>query len=228
MLPIVPEAVYWAALTLGLYGGARWVHRRYPRWWASPLLVTWLGCAGVILALHAKYEDYLAGTRGLVLLLGPATVAFAVPIHRHREMVRRHWRVLGMGVVAGSLLAVGSSWLLAGWFGFSPDVRASLLPRSVTTPLAMAAASRIGGTPELTAGFTAVTGLFGAAVGELLLVRLPFRSSFARGALFGMGAHGAGVAKARELGAEEGVVASLVMILAGLLNVMGAAVYAAW
>jgi putative effector of murein hydrolase len=157
-------------------------------------------------------------------LLGPATVAFAIPIYRQQDLISKHWVLLCVGVITGSLLAFASCWGLAAVFDFSPEVRASLLPRSVTTPLAMEASVRLGGIPELTAIFTAITGLFGAAIGETLLYYLPIRSSFARGALFGMGAHGAGVAKAREIGSEEGVVASLIMILAGLLNVIVAGV----
>ncbi len=226
-MPALAKAVFWAIATLLIYFGARRLNVGRPCWWTSPLLVTWVACGVLIVALRTTYHDYLIGTHWLVLLLGPATIAFAVPIHRHRQLIRRHWVVLTVGVVVGSTLAVVSSWLLAGAFNLTPEMRASLLPHSITTPLAMATSSRIGGVPELTAVFTALTGLFGAAVGETLLSRLPFRSSFARGALFGMGAHGAGVAKARELGQEEGVVASLIMILAGLLNVIVAAVVAA-
>jgi putative effector of murein hydrolase len=191
------------------------------------MLLTWVGCGVLILSLHATYHDYLLGTNWLIWLLGPATVAFAIPIHRQQALIRKHWLLLCIGVSAGSLLAFASCWGLASIFHFTPEIRASLLPRSVTTPLAMEASSRLGGVPELTAIFTAITGLFGAAIGETLLYYLPIRSSFARGALFGMGAHGAGVAKAREIGQEEGVVASLIMILAGLLNVIVAAGFAA-
>lgn len=188
------------------------------------MLITWVGCGALILALHGTYREYLLGTHWLVWLLGPATVAFAIPIHRQQDLIRKHWILLCIGVAVGSLLAFASCWGLAAIFHFSPEVRASLLPRSVTTPLAMEASVRLGGIPELTAIFTAITGLFGAAVGETLLYYLPIRSTFARGALFGMGAHGAGVAKAREIGQEEGVIASLIMILAGLLNVIAAGI----
>lgn len=213
--------VFWAATTLGVYAAARTRHRSAPRWWTSPLLVTWTLCGALILVLRGNYKDYLGGTGWMVALLGPATVAFAIPIHRHRGLIRKHWPVLAVGVAAGCALAVGVSWGMAAALGLGPELRASLLPRSVTTPLAMATARQLGGVPELTASFTAITGLFGAAVGEWLLGCLPVRSAFARGALFGMGAHGAGVAKARELGEEEGAVAGLIMILAGLLTVLG-------
>ncbi|WPJ95588.1 LrgB family protein [Coraliomargarita algicola] len=219
MIEII-QGSFWCACTLTIYLSSQKLHRTYGRWWSSPMLVTWAGCGILILALHANYREYLLGTNWMIWLLGPATVAFAIPIYRQQALIQKHWLLLCIGVAVGSLLAFATCWGLAAFFHFSPEIRASLLPRSVTTPLAMEASSRIGGVPELTAIFTAITGLFGAAIGESLLCFLPIRSSFARGALFGMGAHGAGVAKAREIGQEEGVVASLIMILAGLLNVL--------
>ena len=212
---------FWAAATLAVYAGARARHRRAPSWWTSPLLVTWTVCGALILVSHSNYAEYLRGTGWMTTLLGPATVAFAIPIHRHRELIRRHRAILAVGVIGGCLLATGVSWALASWLELGPELRASLLPRSVTTPLAMAAAGQLGGRPELTAVFTAITGLFGAAIGELLLGCLPVRTAFARGALFGMGAHGAGTAKARERGEEEGAVAGLIMVLAGVATVLG-------
>ncbi|MBC2604413.1 LrgB family protein [Puniceicoccus vermicola] len=223
-MPPLAKPIFWAVCTIAVYLAARRIHQHYGRWWSSPLLLTWVGCGFLILVLQTSYHDYLSGTHWLVWMLGPATVAFAIPIHRHRALVRRHWVLLGVGVLVGSLLAVSSSWFLASLFELSPEMRASLIPRSITTPLAMDASARLGGLPELTAVFTALTGLFGAAIGETLLRYLPVRSTFARGALFGMGAHGAGVAKARELGQEEGVVASLIMILAGQVTVVAAVI----
>lgn len=98
----------------------------------------------------------------------------------------------------------------------------SLVPRSITTPFAMPLAQGLGGVPELTAVFVMITGVFGALAGSLLIRFLPLRSSLARGALFGVGAHGAGVSRAQEVGREEGTVAGLVMVLMGLLNLFAA------
>lgn len=214
----------WAAITLAVYGLARALYRRHPRWWTSPLLLTWAVCGLLLVSVRTPYHDYLRGTAWLSLLLGPATVAFALPIYEQRALIRRHAATLVIGVVAGSLLAVLSAWGLAELFHLSPEMRQSLLPRSVTMPFAVPTSRSIGGVPELTATLVGMTALFGAAVGEWVISRLPLQTSFARGALFGMGAHGAGVAKARELGQEEGAVAGLVMIFAGLVNVIGAAV----
>ena len=123
-------------------------------------------------------------------------------------------------MAVGSLIAGVSAWLLGSMLDLPADLRLSLLPRSVATPFAMTVSSHVGGVPDLTAVFVIVTGVAGAAIGQLVRGWLPLRSSLARGALFGMGAHGAGTAKARELAAEEGAVAGLVMVMAGLFNVL--------
>lgn len=217
-------AAFWATVTLAIYVASRHLNSRMRRWWTSPLLITWVACGVLIVALHSTYTEYLTGTHWLAALLGPATISFAIPIHRNRVVIRRHWPILAVGVVFGCVVAVVSAWFLANFLDLPANLRASLVPRSITTPLAMTTSAQLGGVPELTATFTAITGLFGAAVGDLLLTWLPLRSTFARGALFGMGAHGAGVAKAREVGQEEGAIAGLIMILAGLLTVVGVSV----
>lgn len=220
------RAFLWAAITLGIYVVSLRLHRRINAWWSSPLLVTWGLCGALIVGSQSSYSEYLSGTHWLITLLGPATVAFAIPIHENREIIRRRWRLLAIGTLVGSALALGSAWGFAQLLQLSPELRASLIPRSISTPFALAVSRDLGGLPELTAAFTAVTGIFGATVGECLLGRLPLHSSFARGASLGMGAHGAGVARARDFGEEEGTVAVLIMIFAGLLNVLAAAVVA--
>ncbi len=216
------HALFWSIVTIGFYVAAKRLYRRWPRWWLMPLAVAPVLIAAVVLALHASYHDYISGTRWLVLLLGPATVAFAVPIYEQRELIRRQWPVLLVGMVAGSVTAVLSSWALATLVGLDGSLRLSLLPRSISTPFAMEVSGDIGGSPGLTAVFVVVTGIAGAVIGDLMLARMPFVSAIARGALFGVGAHGAGTARAQQIGETEGAVAGLVMVLVGLLNVLAA------
>ncbi len=219
-----PEAagrvLLWSLVTVGFYAAAKRIYRRWPRWWLSPLAVTPALIALVVLGLHASYRDYIGGTRWLVLLLGPATVAFAFPIYEQRALIRRHWPVLLAGMVAGSTTAVLTSWALATAVGLDGVLRLSLLPRSMSTPFAMEVSGDIGGVPDLTAIFVVVTGIAGAAIGDIVLARLRVGSALARGALLGLGAHGAGTARAHQIGQTEGAVAGLVMVLVGLLNVL--------
>ena len=221
-----PQSLFWAAATIGLYLLAHALYRRHARVWTSPLLVTWAACFALALALHTSYPNYIRGTQWLVTLLGPATMAFAMPIYEQRLLIRRHWPVLLTGVLAGSSLGFGSSWLFARMLNLPAGVCISLIPRSVTTPFALAFAQKVGGTPELTATCVVVTGLVGASLGMWILEWLPLRTAFARGALFGMGAHTVGTVKAREVGELEGSVAGLTMVLAGLFSVLAAPVFA--
>ncbi len=214
------HALAWSVATIALYAGAKRVHRRWPRWWLMPLLVTPVLLGALLLGLHASYRDYIDGTGWLALLLGPATVAFALPIYEQRALIRRHWPVLLVGMLVGSFTAIATSWGLATLVGIDGAMRLSLLPRSISTPFALAVSGDIGGVPDLTAIFVIITGVAGAVLGDLILARLPIASAMARGALFGIGAHGAGTARASQIGETEGAVAGLVMVLVGLMNVL--------
>ncbi len=213
-------ALLWSAATIGFYLLARALHRRWPRWWLMPLGLAPALIILLVVALHASYRDYIRGAGWLLAMLGPVTVAFAVPIWEQRAVIRRHWPVLLAGMIAGSSTAILTGWALSSLLGLDDVLRLSLLPRSISTPFAMEVSQDIGGTPDLTAIFVVITGLLGAAIGDGMLSWLPIRSAMARGALFGMAAHGMGTAKAHEIGREEGTIAGLVMVLVGLLNVL--------
>lgn len=222
----MPEALshilLWSGLTIGFYWLSKRIYRRWPRWWLMPLAVTPLLLMLVVVSLHESYRDYIDGTHWLVLLLGPATVAFAIPIYEQRGLIRRYWPVLLAGMLVGSLVSILSSWGLATLVGLDGTIRLSLLPRSVSTPFAMEISDEIGGIPDLTAVFVVITGIAGAVLGDLILARFRIATALARGSLFGLGAHGAGTARAHQIGATEGAVAGLVMVLVGLLNVLAA------
>ncbi|MDR3511440.1 MAG: LrgB family protein [Caulobacteraceae bacterium] len=225
--PVGPILV-WSAATIALYALAKTICRRWSQWWLTPLTLTPALLIALMLALHASYGDYSRGVRWLAALLGPATVAFAIPIYRQRALILRRWPVLAIGVVAGSATAMTTAWGLASVLGLDGALRLSLLPRSMSTPFAMTVSGDIGGAPDLTAFFVIVTGVFGAALGEVLLQWLPVRSAMARGALFGMGAHAVGVAKAHQIGGEEGSIAGVILVLVGLVNVLAAPLLALW
>ncbi len=221
------DVLLWSVPTVGFYLLAKRLYARYARWWLMPLALAPALLVVLVLVAHVSYRQYFQGAGWLVALLGPATVAFAVPIYEQRALVRRYWPVLAAGVLVGSATALVTGWGLATWLGLDGALRLSLLPRSISTPFAMEVSGDIGGIPDLTAVFVVLTGVLGTIVGQCLLAWLPVRSSLARGALLGVGAHGAGTAKAYELGREEGSIAGLVMVLIGLANVLGAAILTA-
>jgi predicted murein hydrolase (TIGR00659 family) len=201
-------------VTVAIYAVAKRVYRRHRRVLLSPIFVAPLLLVILLLLAGLPYQAYMAGGQWLAFLLGPATVAFAIPMYKNGPVLRRHALEIGSGVALGSLVALLSSILPALWMHLSPETTSSLAPRSVTTPIAMEISRSIGGVPTMTAVFVMITALVGLVVGPLLIRTLSLRSPVARGALLGMGAHGAGTARAFEFGSLEGTIASLSMIAA--------------
>ncbi|MGE4558237.1 MAG: LrgB family protein [Desulfovibrionaceae bacterium] len=219
------QACAWSLVTIGLYLVVKRIYRRWRRWWQTPLALTPALLSVLIFGLHIPYREYYHATSWLVVLIGPATVAFAAPIYENRALIRRHWPILCVGMIAGSGVAILTSWAFATLLGIDGVLRLSLLPRSISMPFAMDVSRDIGGVADVTSVFVAATGVLGPVLGEFMAARLPLRSAMSRGAMLGVAAHAAGTAKAHELGSEEGSIAGLLMILVGMLNVFGAAIF---
>jgi predicted murein hydrolase (TIGR00659 family) len=207
-------------LTVALYFASKVLYSRFRSPWLTPLVAVPIVLAVIVVAAHIPYPVYFRDTRWLMWLLGPATVAFAVPIYEYRALLKRHWISLTVGVSVGIVVAVGGSLILAKLLHLSPDLQRSLMTRSISTPFALAVSDTIHAPKDLTALFVIATGVCGMLFGELVLGLVPLRTRLARGALFGAAAHGVGTAKARELGGEEGVIASLTMMIAGVAMVL--------
>lgn len=209
-------------VTLVLYFANKRLYRRFHKLPLMPLVFTPLLLVLILVFGHISYQNYMGEAHWLLWLLGPATIAFAVPVYDNLAVIKRHWMSLSAGVTTAVVVAVTSSVWLARLFTLPDEIQRSLAVRSITTPFALAAAKPIGGQPELVALFVVITGVFGMAVGDVLFMRLAIRGGMAKGAGFGAASHGAGTARSYELGPQEGVVASLVMMLSGVVTVLAA------
>jgi len=216
----VPVSLLFLLLTLGLFYANRALHRRLPSIWLTPAIATSALLIALVELTDTPFPLYFGETRWLAWLLGPATVAFALPIYQYRELVRRHWLALTLGSCAGIVASLASTLLLDRLLGLHGSMAQSLLARSVSTPFALEATRHLGGDAQLTGVFVIITGLFGIALGQLLLGLLPLRMRIARGAPLGAAAHGFGLSAARQIGPQEGAVASLTMIFSGILMVL--------
>ncbi|CAN5667557.1 LrgB family protein [soil metagenome] len=204
--------------------------------WANPVLWTVVVLACALLASGVSYPTYFAGAQFIHFLLGPAVVALAWPLWQRRIELRRRWGRLLVAALAGgaaaSLSAVALGWTL----GLPHDVLLSLAPKSVTAPVAMGVAEKIGGIPALAAVFAVLTGLVGALSGKYLfqLLRIPTDSGgwMARGFALGTAAHGIGAARALHVNADAGAYAGLALglqvVLASLLMPLFAPLVAGW
>ncbi|MGS0680992.1 LrgB family protein [Shewanella sp. 125m-7] len=218
--------VFCLVLTLAGYYASKALYRRQRKVWCAPIIIAPIVILLVVISLNISVNDYFSYTHWLAALLAPATIAFALPIYRERQLIKQYPLTLSLGVVTGLLLGLGSSWLVARLTNMPAELSHSLMVRSVSTPFAIEATGAFGGVPELTAMLVLLTGIMGMLICEPLFKVANIRSSVAKGVALGASAHGAGAAKASELGRQEGVIASLTMIFTGIAMVLSAPLFA--
>jgi predicted murein hydrolase (TIGR00659 family) len=208
-------------LTLVAYQGAFWIYRRsgnHPL--ANPVLIAVTLLVVFLLISGTSYEAYFEGAQFVHFLLGPATVALAIPLYTQFRRVRAMlWPVMA-GLLAGSLTAILSAMAVARLFGASPTTELSLAPKSVTAPIAMGIAERIGGTPSLTAVLVIITGVLGAVGGRYVFDAIKLRDQAINGFALGVASHGIGTARAFQISEQAGAFAALAMGLNGALTAL--------
>lgn len=185
-----------------------------------PLLFAPMLLIGLITIAHVPANQYLQGSAFLSHMLAPATVAFAVPIYKNLPIIKKHIGIIFISITSGTLVAMISTFLLSKLIHLSDDFIISILPRSITTPIAMEVSKEIGGLPALTTVFVIITGIAGGIVGPKVLQWLSIQTPVAKGLALGMGAHGVGTNKALEYGKQESVFSSLAMIFAALFTLL--------
>ena len=187
---------------------------------ANPVLIAVILLVSFLMATGTAYETYFAGAQFVHFLLGPATVALAIPLYAQFRKVRAMARPVALGLLAGSLTAALSAVAVAQMLGASEATQRSLAPKSVTTPIAMGIAERIGGIPSLTAVMVIVTGILGAVGGRYVFNALRIHDPAIRGFAMGIASHGIGTARAFQVSEQSGAFAALAMGLNGALTAL--------
>jgi len=185
-----------------------------------PLLFTPILLIGLIALFRIPANDYLEGAKGLTHMLGPATIAFAIPIYKHLDLLKKYSAIIAISITAGSLIAVLSSFGLSLLLHLDKSFLVSVLPHSITTPIAMEVSRDIGGLPTLTTVFVIITGIVGGMMGPSVIKRFAIKSSIAKGLALGMSAHGVGTNKAMEYGEQATTFSTLAMILAASITIV--------
>lgn len=221
--------LFWLTATLLAWVGALRLHL----WSGSlavlnPVVMTIGLLIGLLSLTGTPYAVYFDGAQFVHFLLGPATVALAVPLYRLRTELRALAVPILAALLVGAVVAAVSAVGLAAWLGADRTVLLSLAPKSVTTPVAMGISEKLGGIPALTAALVVLTGLVGAVFGVGLLRRLGIRDAAVTGIALGTAAHGIGTARAFQLGPREGAMAGLAMALSAIVSALLLPVLPRW
>lgn len=220
MQSLLSSPLFGVALTvsvgaLGLYIKTKTAWRLF-----NPMLFSMLLIIAFLMLLKIPYADYRAGGDLILKMLGPITVVLAVPLYQHHDKLRRHAAAILLGVGLGSLSALLSVYLFAWMAGLDLTLIKSLLPRSVTTPIGIAASEMLDGLVGLTVLAVVITGTFGAIIADWAFKVFRISDPVAKGVALGTSAHAIGTGKAFEYGQLEGAMSGLSIAIAGVSTIL--------
>ena len=216
---LAQNPVLWLCLTLLAYQAGIWVYQKSGYLTLlSPFVIAVSILLAILFATHTKYETFFAGAQFVHFLLGPATVALAVPLFDQRRRLAKLWAPLLIGVTVGCITGVVSTVVLGVIFDASFESIMSMAPKSVTTPIAMGISEKMGGIPEFTAGVVVLTGIAGALVATPMFKLFGIKRDYIKGFSLGVAAHGMGTSRAFQINNTAGAFSGLAMGLAGLVT----------
>ena len=184
----------------------------------NPLIIAIVLIVGVLLVFRIPYEAYNQGGALINLFLAPATTCLAVSIYTKVELLKQNWLPILVGCAVGSLTSMGSVYALCRLFRLDESLTAALMPKSVTTPIAIAVSQQLGGITSITVAAVIVTGILGAITAPLMARLFRVRDGIAKGVAIGTCSHAVGTTKALEMGELEGAMSGVSIAVSGLLT----------
>lgn len=211
----------WLVLTLIVYLAAMAVYKKSGnRPTLIPVFTGVVVIVGILMVTGTPYETYRSGVSLLGLMIGPATVALAIPLYAQRERIKELWLPISVALFVGCLVALFSALGIAWLFGGSEATLIAVAPKSATIPIALPMAERFGGKPSLAAVAVAITGISGTMMAPLLCRFLRLKDPAVEGFALGLTAHAIGTARAIQLNPTAGAFSALAMGLNGVATAM--------
>lgn len=211
--------IWWSLpLTLVVFYAARWVAAKVKISLLNPLLLSMAVIIPLLLLIKMPYARYFQGSSILNQLLQPSVVALAIPLYEQMHQIRARWKSIIAVCFMGSMTAMISGTAIALWMGATPQIAATIMPKSVTTPIAMAVSSTLGGIPAISAICVLLAGVLGAVFGHMLLNLLKINGKPSRGLAIGNASHALGTARCVELDYQEGAYSSLALVICGIIT----------
>jgi len=207
-------------LSLGAYGIGIWLCKKLRFSFANPILFAIFIIVSTLLLFDIPVEAYNAGGDFIRLFLPPATAALALAVYRQLDTLKKNWLPIFFGCLAGCLVAIGSIFLLCHIFGLDEKILLSLVPKSVTTPVAMPLSEQVGGIVSISIIAVLIAGLTGAVFSPFLIRFFRIKNPVVRGIAIGTCSHALGTSKALEIGEVEGAMSGLALNISALITVL--------
>lgn len=192
----------------------------------NPLLISVIVTVAVLVTARIDYDVYYEGAKYLSYLLTPATVCLAVPLYEKLSLLKQNWKAIFAGIFSGVVTTLCSVLVMSRLFGLTHEEYVTLLPKSITTAIGMGVSEELGGYVTLTVAMIIITGILGNVIAVAVCRVFRITEPIAKGVAIGSAAHALGTAKAIEIGEVEGAMSGLSIVVAGLLTVVGASVFA--
>ena len=192
----------------------------------NPLLISMIITIVVLLVSGVDYEIYNEGAKYLSWLLTPAIVCLAIPLYEQWELLRKNYKAVMLGLLAGVVTSLCTVLVLCYVLKLSHEEYVTLLPKSITTAIGMGVSEELGGYVTITVAVIVVTGVIGNILGELICKVFKIEEPISKGLALGCSAHAIGTAKAIEMGEIEGAMSGLAIAVSGILTVVMAPLFA--
>ena len=207
-------------ISIVAYSIGVWINKKTKLAILNPLLISYLIIIPALIILEIPLEWYERGGDIINMFLSPATAVLAITIYRQREILRKHiLSVLG-GTIAGSITSLAVVYLMCRMFALPDEITASMLPKSITTPMAIAVSESIGGIEAVTVLAVIITGISGNILSPILIRIFKVKNEIAQGMAIGASSHAVGTSKAVELGEVEGAMSGLAIGVCGIITVL--------
>ena len=225
---LVESTMFGVVLTIFTFNIGLYIKKRWDRAIFNPLLISVILCIIFLLVFQIDYETYNKSAHYINYFLTPATVCLAIPLYQKISLLKKNLPAILTGIVAGVLASLGSILGLCVLFELTHEEYVTLLPKSITTAIAIGVVEEHGGITTITVAVIIVTGLLGYMIAEPICKICRITNPIAKGIALGTSAHVIGTTKAMEMGETEGAMSSLAIVVAGLCTVVGASVFAAF
>lgn len=220
MSEIFESPYFGAALSIMTFWIGVKIHQRLKVSICNPMIVAIVLTSGVLLIFKIPYESYNAGGEIINMFLAPATTCLAVAIYTKIQILKQYWLPIAVGCTAGSAASMLSVYALCRLFGLDGSLTVSLLPKSVTTPIAVSISESAGGMVPVTVAAVVGTGILGSIITPFLIRLFRVTDPMAAGLAIGACSHAGGTSKAVELGEVEGAMSGLAIGICGIITVL--------